>query len=374
MKIRILIDPQGFLMQRYGGVSRQMIEFYTRFLANENFEIRCPVLYSENQYLAEAKLAPRFFSFFHKIRFRGKGKLLHYTLDKCSFKMVIAELKRQQFDVFFPTYYYDTYFLKYLKQKPFVVTIHDMIHELFPEYFSQDRSMINNKLILMQHAARIIAVSQNTKNDILKLYPFLDADKIDVVHVCHSIAPEYKEVKDLPENYILFVGSRRAYKNFKLLAEAISPILKSDPALILLCAGGGAFSGEEKKWLEENGLTNKVIQRNFFTDELASYYKKARLFVFPSAYEGFGLPVLEAMYFGCPVVLTNYSSFPEVAGDAGIFFELNNKEDMAKKVLSILNDESLRQEYIEKGKLQVEKFSWTNTAKKWEQTMKSVVN
>jgi len=372
MKLRILMDPQAFLMQQYGGVSRYMTELYKRFLLKEHIEVKLPVLYSENIYLREEQLAPRFLSFFHKRKFKGKARLLHYTVHQYSKKKVVAELKRQQFDVFFPTSN-DVYFLKHLEQKPFVMTVHDMINELFPGKASRDKLTVKNKLLLMQQAAKIMAVSQNTKNDILKLYPFIDEARIDVIYLAQSLTGAHKTVKDLPPDYILFVGSRVGYKNFDFFIEAIAPILENDKTLSLICAGGGSFSKEEKTRINKIGLSNRVIQRDFTNDELAAYYKAARVFVFPSAYEGFGIPVLEAMYCGCPVVLPYHSSFPEVAGDAGVFFELNNKKDLADKVMLILNNGSLRTEYIQKGKVQEAKFSWENTVNKCIETMESAL-
>jgi glycosyltransferase involved in cell wall biosynthesis len=373
MKMRVLLDPQAFFMQRHGGVSRYVSEMYDAFLKEESIEVKCPILYSENLHLREKKLAPRFFSFFHNIRFKGKAALLNRTLHNCTLGQVSKELRRQQFDVFFATFF-DTYFLKDIQQKPYVLTIYDMINQLFPQNFKDVTKIIERKSLLMQKATRIIAISQNTKNDILKFYPFIDANKIDVVYLYHSITRDYKVVKDLPENYILFVGNRKGYKNFEFFIEASASLLKNDETLFIVCAGGENFTNKEKEFLIAKGIFEKVIQHNFFDDELASYYKNARLFVFPSLYEGFGIPVLEAMYCGCPVVLPYHSSFPEVAGDAGVYFELDNKEDLANKILLILNDDLLRNEYIEKGKMQESKFSWENTAKGCIKTMKAALN
>jgi len=371
-KMRIVLEPQGFLMQRYGGVSRYVVESYAQFLKNENVEVKCPMLYSENMYLIEKNLAPRFMSFFHNIRFKGKGTLLKHTFDKYAEKLVLDELKRQQFDVFFATVN-EPYFLKELKGKPFIMTVHDMINELFPQYFPKDTKTIENKLLLMKHATRITTVSQNSKNDILKLYPFIPADKIDVTPSCHSLTQDYKAVNDLPENYLLFVGARSRYKNFNFFIEAASEVLKKDDTLFIVCAGGGNFSDEEKERITKYGISDRVIQKYFHTDELSYYYRHARLFVFPSAYEGFGIPVLEAMYCDCPIILPYHSSFPEVAGDAGIFFELNNKEDLVDKLLLILNNASLRNEYVQKGKLQVKKYTWENTANGCLRTMELAI-
>lgn len=238
-----------------------------------------------------------------------------------------------------------------------------MIHELFPEYFINDKMVVPNKIYLMEKATRIIAVSENTKKDIIKIYPHIDASKIDVVYHGCSIKINNKSVDFLPENYILFVGTRAIYKNFIFLVNSIAELLKNDSNLYLICAGGGNFNTDEKELICKLGLENQIIQKYFEEEELGTFYKKAKCFVFPSLYEGFGIPVLESMTCGCPVVLANHSSFPEVAGNAGVYFELNNSEDLKNKVKVLIQNETLRNEYSLKGLEQVKKFSWEEAAK-----------
>ncbi|MGY0039758.1 glycosyltransferase [Pedobacter sp. NJ-S-72] len=153
----------------------------------------------------------------------------------------------------------------------------------------------------------------------MRIYPNIPAEKIDIVYLAHTIKTEVQTEVQTPENYILFIGNRTVYKNFIFFLKAVVPILKNRKDLFILCAGGNDFNEEETQLISESGVGDQLIQRNFKDSELADYYKKALCFVFPSEYEGFGIPVLEAMACGCPVVLTNHSSFPEVAGDAGIY-------------------------------------------------------
>ena len=179
---------------------------------------------------------------------------------------------------------------------------------------------------------------------------------------------------DLPENYILFVGSRDNYKNFYFLVESIKELLLDDPTLKLVCAGGGMFKEEENKLIEILGLQEKIEQKYFEEEQLGMFYKKAKCFVFPSQYEGFGLPVIESIACGCPIVLSNASSFPEVAGDAGIFFENNNKEDLRNKIELVLNDVNFRDIYIQKGLERSRLFTWEIAAEKCLEFYKTVIN
>lgn len=361
--MRILLDPQTYNEQKYGGVSRYYTELYLGLNKIDGIKVACPIVYTDNLHLKEAglfqglrgmisesPLTPKFLK--KKIRKKGIRK---------NIKNTIKVMQKGNYDVFIPTYY-TPYFLDHLNGKPFVLTVYDMIHEIFPQYFTKDLHTVSNKKLLIEKATKIIAISESTKQDIIKIYPHVDASKIEVVYLSHSIKTNDKASISLPKKYILFVGQRWIYKNFGFFLKAVAPILKADSDLYIVCAGGNKFTADEQLLIKELGLSNQMVQQNFEDNELATYYSNAKCFVFASEYEGFGIPVLESMACGCPVVLANHSSFPEVAGDAGVYFELHNAEDLKNKVTALLENESLRASYVEKGLEQVKKFSWQKTA------------
>jgi glycosyltransferase involved in cell wall biosynthesis len=361
--IRIIVDPQTFITQEFGGISRYFTELCKKLNRSRIIDLCLPLLYTDNIHYIESPFLENSYQ-------NRKALLIKYSyvfrnylprkLKKKSTAETIKKIKEQQFDLFIPTYY-DTYFLPYLKEKPFVLTVHDMIHEFYPEYFQDDINTVPDKKKLIEKARRIIAVSENTRRDILKIYPDTPPEKIDVVYLAHQFGDNQTEPITLPDHYILFVGNRTFYKNFTLFATALAPLFKKYADLHLVCAGGNSFDKEELALLDELKISPKVIQRNFKDNELRAYYEKARCFVFPSAYEGFGIPILESMSAGCPIVLTNNSSFPEIAGDAGIYFELNDEDDLREKVEQVWNNEQLRSNYRERGIIQAEKFSWDKT-------------
>ena len=281
-------------------------------------------------------------------------------------------LNKQDFDVFIPTYY-NTYFLEFIGKKPYVLTVYDMIHELFPMYFLEDKFTSSNKKILIEKANKIIAISESTKKDILKFYPSINPSIIEVVYLSQSINYDNSLELNLPKNYILFVGNRTIYKNFDFFFEAVSSYLKENPDLYLVCAGGRAFSNDENIMINKYALQDQVKQYDFKDYELGTYYKNAKCFIFPSLYEGFGIPVLESMFCGCPVILSNHSSFPEVAGDAGIYYEKDNKDDLLAKIKLVIENSEYRNEIIQKGIAQEKKFSWEKTAKECFRVYKSVL-
>lgn len=359
--MKILLDPQIFINQRYGGISRYYTEVFSRLSTNN--DIMFPAYSVQNIYFNESNLVTcRQKAYFFYIRVLSKFRIrrIEKTNDR-NFVFFKNKVLRQQFDLFVPTYY-DSYFINYIGSKPFVLTVYDMIHELFPEFFINDKMVVPNKKYLMEKATRIIAVSENTKKDIIKIYPHIDSSKIDVVYHGCSIKVNKIESKSLPKKYILFVGTRSSYKNFIFLVHSITALLKNDNDLYLICAGGGDFNSIEKELISKLGLESQIIQKYFNEDELGYFYNRARCFVFPSMYEGFGIPVLESMTCGCPVVLGKHSSFLEVAGDAGVYYELNSSEDLKNKVDALIQSETLRNKFSLKGLEQVKKFSWEKAA------------
>lgn len=362
--MKVLLDPQIYNEQKFGGISRYYTEIFSHLIRQNEICIDIPIYATYNIYLKGSILygyKQKRMSFFLSI-LSAIGISVRKSIKKKNLKRYIKLLCEKDFDLFIPTYY-NTDFLNHLGSKPFVLTVYDMIHELYPQYCSDAESIIKNKLVLIEKANRIIAVSENTKKDIIKLYPHIDSKKIEVIYHGSSIIIDDSVSLNLPEKYILFVGMRSAYKNFIFLLNSVSYLLKEDSSLFLVCAGGGKFSKEENKLIETLGLKNQIVHKYFKENELGQYYKNALCFVFPSMYEGFGIPVLESMACGCPIVLANHSSFPEVAGDAGVYFDLNDSTDLKNKIKSLVANKSLRQEFSLKGLEQVKKFNWEKAAK-----------
>ena len=371
--MKILLDPQIFLWQKFGGVSQLYVELLKYAGKWKEPDIIWPLVYSENLHLKEAGLNPRnIFTGLHQFNFKGTGRM-KAMLKAASVRKTKKLLSKGDFDVFFPTYY-DPYFLNYLKQRPFVLVVHDMIHEIFPEYFRGDKTTVPNKKLLIEKADKIITNSFHTKRDILCFYPHIPENKIEPVHHAQSIEdPDKAEAVDLPEEFILFVGNREGYKNFTYLVESLAEILKERKTLYLVCAGGSIFSEEEKKTLKKLKIENKVIQKKFRDSELPSFYRAAKVFIFPSLYEGFGIPTLEAMKCGCPVILANSSCFPEIAADAAIYFDPGSSSSLIQALENILEDEDLRSKMIKRGYDRVKEFSWEKTAKGYFSVIKQMI-
>lgn len=354
--MKILFDHQTFTLQEYGGISRIYAELLMDSPLHPETETSVSILFSNNEYLSHLKKIS-YSNFLKNSKWQYKTSLM-MKLNKMA---TIVNLRWGNFDVFHPTYY-DFYFLKYLKGRPFVVTFLDMIHEKFGHIYPElanDRVTNTGKKLLLQSANKIIAISQSTKNDIVDIYG-IDPGKIEVIYLGSSMPKAKVDAPGILENnYILFVGNRGRYKNWSFFLESIANLLSG---LHVVCAGGGRFTEEEREEIEKLNLQGKVHYEPIKNDaSLANLYVNALCFVFPSLYEGFGIPVLEAFSCGCPCVLSDRSSLPEVGGDAAIYFDPEDSSSINKAVSTLINDDMLRESLVQKGYERIKQFSWEKT-------------
>ena len=376
--MKVLYDHQTFTLQKYGGISRYYFELINRFKKDKNLECELACKYSENAYINSSDLFKDIETgestedFLYGVKFKGKAKI-HRTLTRVGLasnpiilnkKNSVEIIKHNDFDIFHPTYY-DPYFLKYIGNKPFVLTVHDMIHELYAgKFFKKNDKTIMAKKELAERAYRIIAISDSTKSDLIKLYK-MDEGKIDIVYHGSSLKNENMINTDqsLPERYILFVGDRDLYKNFDFFLRSISKLLIEDEKLKLICAGGKPFNKIESNLIKNLKLSGKIFHRSIENDNyLSGLYNKALCFIFPSLYEGFGIPILEAFSCNCPVVISNTSSLPEVGGDAAHYFDPTDSASIYDAVKKVVYDYEFADKLREKGSEQLKKFSWEKCA------------
>ena len=349
--MNILFDNQIFTLQKFGGISRYFYELMKEL--NGYAKCKLPLIVSNNVYLSQKHL-----SFFPNSDSKGTMRIMS-LLNKCSF---VCEVKKGKWDIIHPTYY-NPFFLKYTNHAPFVVTIHDMIQEKF----NFDKITVDNKKRYITQADKIIAISENTKKDIIEIYG-IDPDKIDVIYHGHSVDPEIEQkVENLPSNYVLFVGQRYSLKNFIRFVEAMCGIIKKYPEYHIVCTGL-PFTPEEKKMLSDYGIAKQTQQYFVNEKELTYLYKNATAFAFPSVYEGFGIPILEAFACGCPVALSNTSCFPEIAKDAGAYFDPLMAEDIERVLLQLIEDTSYREKCVMLGYQRLKNFSWKKMAQETLQT------
>ncbi|MDR0733927.1 MAG: glycosyltransferase family 4 protein [Dysgonamonadaceae bacterium] len=334
--MKILYDDQIFSLVTHSGIPRYHYELI-KSLNEIGVETELPLFFSNNYYLKNKDVSNHFSSLPFNL------KVFNRTLPKFNRYCSKRALMKRDYDVFHPTFC-SHYFLDYLKGKPFVFTVHHL------NTFAPDRLFVPGEEELIKKANHIIAISEATKNDMLN-YTSIDEHKITVIHHGCSLSPSLyptsgKNKWEKP--YILYVGGRQPTKNFPFLLKAFK-VISAKYDLMLLCTGS-PFSSSEKKMIAGMGLSDRVkgfIVKN--DAEMCRLYSDAVCFVYPSLKEGFGMPILEAFACKCPVLVSNASCLPEIAGDAGLYFDPYDLDSLIDRLSQILSSNDMRNELIHKG-------------------------
>ncbi len=373
--MRILYDHQIFERHRVGGISRYFADLCAWLTATHSAEWELSVRFSDNEYLKHLPLAAPvrsirgdFEEFCGGLRFRGKRRMYDarqrlfpdrewQSVNRAS---SLRRIAAGEYDLFHPTYY-DPYFLKAIGSRPYVLTIHDMIPELYCEYYPLDDPTALWKRALVERAAGLIAVSENTRNDLVEILG-VPAEKIAVIHHGTAYAEASPGVRsgspppDLPERYLLYIGTRDRYKNLYFFLLALRGILEQEPDLHVVCTGF-PFSAEEELFFRSLNVLDRMHSRYASEQELFDLYGRAQAMILPSLYEGFGFPILEAFARGCPVIAARGSSLPEVGGEAALYFDPKGAASIRDAVGRVLNDGTLRSSMAHRGAERVKCFS-----------------
>ena len=268
-----------------------------------------------------------------------------------------------------------------LVKNPYIVTVHDLVRLCFgfTKESISERIMLKLDIRGIKRASHIIAISQTTRKDLIKYLKIPD-DRISVIYngIDHSLLKPYK-VRLFDKPYILYVGSERPRKNLGRLFEAFAVLRKEFPELLLVKVGVAGRTREYRqeimRKLDSLRIAPAVIFVEYVSElDLAYYYSSAALLAYPSFYEGFGFPPLEAMACGCPAVTSDTSSLPEVVGEAGIMFNPYDTDSLVEAMRKVLTDSELRDDMVRKGLEQAEKFSWERTARETQEVYNKVTS
>lgn len=251
-----------------------------------------------------------------------------------------------------------------------VLTIHDMTSHLYP--YTMDWANLVVELLLKRLSAiksdKIIAVSNSAAADIAKYYK-LTPEKINVIYSGIPVTSTTHQGSNLinnefPSKYFLFVGTLEPRKNFRRIFKAFESIEPEKQDIYLVIIGGAGWKNKKfVKMLEAHPLREHVKITGYISDEkLSAAYQNALCLLFPSTYEGFGFPILEAMSFGVPVITSNRASMPEVAGDSALLVNPFSVHEITNAMIKIIHDDSLRKKLIQLGYKHIKKFSWAQCA------------
>ena len=302
--MKIVYDHQIFFAQRYGGISRYFREIAIRLAQRPSVTVRIVAPFHRNEHLRRSPtlgIGSTFFDYRFPyaaaIQQRGRRFLLPLLYERHADADVVHET------------YYSTTALGTSRVR--VMTMHDLIHEKYPHFFEDASQITNAKKLAIRRSAHVICVSESTRRDLINFFD-VAPERTSVIHLGFSLTPparaslEENRISEKP--FFLFVGNRGTYKNFARLVQAFasSSALRGDFDLVAF--GGSGFSHDEGELLSRLGVANSVKHVTGNDARLAACYRAATAFVFPSLYEGFGIPPLEAMSFGCPVACSASSS------------------------------------------------------------------
>jgi glycosyltransferase involved in cell wall biosynthesis len=357
--MKIAYDSQIFCSQTYGGISRYFCELAARLATEPGVQVSIAAPMYTNAYLSNmpTKIVSGFrapaVNHFHAVRRR--------------FGMVFGDLMLRTMA---PDIVHETYYYKYglgPRHARRVLTIYDMIHEKFPASFPRTDKTARYKALAAERADHVVCISESTRRDVSEILG-LPLSKTSVIYLGVDLMEGghdgFKDVAEpLSEPYLLYVGRRGGYKNFLRLLEAYGASSQLKARYKLICFGGGVFTTDELKAIQMFQLDSRQV-RHFEGDDqlLVQFYKRASAFLFPSLYEGFGIPPLEAMSYDCPVVCSNTSSIPEVVGDAGEYFDPGDVESIRVAIERVVMSDSHREQLIAKGRARLKWFSWDRCA------------
>lgn len=352
--IKIAFDHQIFTRQRYGGVSRYFAQLAT-CLKDLHEEPLIFAGFYQNEYLRH--LDPAIVRGGYTQGLIKRGQNIRYIANDIRTKLTLG---RWQPDLTHQTFYYAKG--RALAHIPAVLTVYDMIDELFPSLPGQINEMSQRKRKAVEQADHVICISHSTAADLHRLFG-TDRKKISVVHLGFEVFSKSDGVHcEFERPYLLYVGQRGGYKNFQKVLEVFaSSGLQQEFDFVAF--GGGNFTDAEKVVIQKLEIRSERVRQVTGDDSLlADLYRGARALVYPSLYEGFGLPPLEAMALNCPVASSNSSSMPEVCGTAAEYFDPTNAEEMAHALSRVLRDEPRRAELIQQGRQRIDSFSWQKCA------------
>ena len=292
------------------------------------------------------------------------------------FKRIIWEQGLQLFQLRqFDLYHAMAFVAPLILSTPMVVTVYDLTFMRYPQRLTTARRLYLRTFTALtcRRAKRVIAISQSTADDLTNLLD-VPSDKIDVTPLGYdssayrslpkSQIDDFTTLKNLPERFWLFVGTLEPRKNLVVLLNAYANLPKSERLPLILGGGKGWMVDDIFATIERHNLSDEVQHIGFIpTAELPLWYNSAEAFLYPSVFEGFGLPVLEAMACGTPVLTSNVSSLPEVAGEAGMTLPPDDEAIWMESLRRIFHDQEWREEASERGMEQAGQFTWERTAR-----------
>ena len=365
--LSIAFDHQIFDLQRYGGVSRYFVEIAKELALVPSCRVAIYAPLHINEYLRAVR--PPVQSTALYVGGIPKSRRLAHGLNSMLMTPMLAYRKP---DIVHRTYYAAGQ--PVVKGARSVITVYDLIHERMGSGMAHD-TPARHKRAAIAAADHAICISESTRSDLIELFD-VSPEKTSVVHLGFSLmTSQGGAVVSLPaRDFSLYVGLRGNYKNFQGLLDAYAASTRLRDRFDIVCFGGAPFSADEQRAIAATGArAGAVMQLGGADSVLQQCYQRAAMFVYPSLYEGFGIPPLEAMSFGCPVLCCPVASMPEVVGDAAAFFEPGNVDALVAAIERVSSDSTYRTELVSRGTERLAHFSWQQCAEETLQVYRSLL-
>jgi glycosyltransferase involved in cell wall biosynthesis len=347
---QVIFGPEIWSLQSEGGISRYFQQLI-RGLAQSGISGQILTNTNSNSRLDTIDL--------ENFQFRGLKKSDNFY-DEIS-KILEGEIHG---NVYHPTYYSKDLVKVRAPRTKVVLTVFDMISELFPERRPRFRKVVDEKRISVDKADHILSISEQTKKDLMNIYG-VPEEKISVTYLGSDLhlLPKVESAGTTKKDFILYVGKRGGYKNFSNFVMAYSHSKMLMTNFQIIAVGGGNFSLDELSEFKKLGVADKVMHLDATDYELAMLYRDAACLVYPSIYEGFGLPPVEAMSLNCPVIASSGGSIPEICGQAAAYFDPLNIDSIMHAILETLVSPSRMKDMQIMGQAASQLFTWERTAR-----------
>jgi glycosyltransferase involved in cell wall biosynthesis len=359
---RVFFDDQIFVSQEQGGISRYFTEL-ARALGRIGMEVRLFAGITRTRYVLQLPGAAGVTARFIQRRDQLRINTWMARFSRIWRRWDFAQFRRRDPALVYhaTNYVVDPWIAR--RAHITCLTVFDMIGELLCDDRSRIRSLhLKRQGVPLAHV--IFCISAQTERDFLKFFPECQG-RTTVTLLAASLpapSPRSLEIVGAHVPYLLFVGNRLGYKNGLTVLRAFASLAGKHRATKLVCVGGEPFSAEEQALLSHAELANRVVAMAADDALLAAFYARAAALLYPTRYEGFGLPILEAMELGCPVITSRGGSLPEVAGSAAVYVDPDDVTGLAVAAARMLEDSPWRRQWIEAGREQARHFSWSKTA------------
>jgi glycosyltransferase involved in cell wall biosynthesis len=352
--IRVLYDFEAFSDQSYGGISRYVLELARRIEESDEAVVQLTAGWHRNQHLRNGK--PDWATGVYVPSFPKTGEFRR----RINALLTKRAILRFQPDIVHRTYY--RHAGDYPGAHATVTTIHDLTYFLYPDSFPGGEIVRARLKKIARTSDRLLCDSESTQRDAIRILG-IDPESASVVHL--GVNPPVRKPGSSPieGKYLLYVGQRSGYKNFRFLIQNLAGHQSSETQKLAVF-GGSRLTSDEQAELTSFGLRDRVIQLVGDDQLLADAYAHATALLYPSLYEGFGLPILEAMAHGCPVICSNTSSLPEVGGDAAVYFDPDDGHSFQQALEKVVYSAQFRSDQVAKGRHRADQFSWSRCAEK----------